>query len=84
MTYLEVRVSSSSKQFPQLRQEPDSCIHQTPARKRQNQNNSNENPSIKETHCLIQSPIHLHQILGRLERESYNDAPFNPHILSLK
>jgi hypothetical protein len=84
MTYLEACVSSSSKKFPQLHQEPDSCIHQTPAKKRQNQNNSNENPSMKEAHSEIQSPIYQHRFLGPLEGESYNDAPLNPHILLLK
>jgi hypothetical protein len=76
MTYLEACVFSSSKKFPQL--------HQTPAKKRQNQNNSNENPSMKEAHSEIQSPIYQHRILGPLEGETYNDAPFNPHVLLLK
>jgi hypothetical protein len=60
MTDLEACVSSSSKQFPHLHQEPDSCIHQTPAKTRQNQNHSNENPSTKEAHSLIRSPTYQH------------------------
>jgi hypothetical protein len=39
---------------------------------------------MQEAHSEIQSPLYQHQILGPLERETYNDAPFNPHILLLK
>jgi hypothetical protein len=39
---------------------------------------------MKEAHSEIQSPIYQHQILGWLEGETYNDAPFDPHILLLK